>query len=84
MNSEFFVYVLRSVCNKHRYVGMTNNIDRRLNEHNSGKTRSIKAYRPWKMIYFEKYSTEAEAHKRELYFKSGVGREFLDRLNTDP
>ena len=41
----YFVYVLKSENNWRFYVGMTENIERRLTEHNSGKTKSTKGYR---------------------------------------
>ena len=56
---------------------MTENLERRLNEHNSGKMKSTKAFRPWKIVYFEEFETKQEARKRELYFKSAAGRKFL-------
>ena len=59
---------------------MTTDLARRLNEHNSGKTKSIKAYIPWKIIYTEEYDSEIEARKREKYLKSGSGREYLKQI----
>ncbi len=59
---------------------MTNNIVRRLKEHNSGVNRSTKAYHPFELIYSEEYESRIEARKREKYLKSGVGKEFLRSL----
>lgn len=59
---------------------MTNNLERRLYEHNLGKHKSTKPYRPWTLAYQEDFNTREEARKRELFFKSGEGREFLKRL----
>ena len=75
----FFVYVLYSVKFNRRYVGMTNNIDRRLNEHNNGRQRSTKAFKPWIIIHSEQFETRLEARKREVYLKSGIGREWLNK-----
>ena len=73
----YFTYVLRSLKDGRLYKGCTNDIDRRLAEHNAGHTKSTSGFRPWEVAYFEKFETEKEARKRELYFKTGAGREFL-------
>ena len=51
-------------------MGHTKDLDKRLNEHNQGRTRSTKSYKPWKLVYGEKYETKSEAYKRELEIKS--------------
>jgi putative endonuclease len=66
----FYVYILKSLSSARYYVGHTDKLDRRINEHNSGKTRSTKAYIPWKLVYTEKYDTRAEASNREKEIKS--------------
>jgi len=76
----FFVYVLYSEKAKRRYVGMSGDPDRRLLEHNGGHTQSTKAYRPWIKVYTESFETLIEAGNREKYLKSGIGREFLDKI----
>ena len=73
----FYAYVLKSEKTGHNYYGSTNDLDRRLKEHNFGHTKATKYIRPLKLVYFEKFDTLVEARKRELYFKSGRGREFL-------
>jgi putative endonuclease len=62
------------------YAGLTENIERRLNEHQPGKNRTTKAYRPFKLIYLESFSTRLAARAKEKYLKSGVGKEFLRKL----
>ena len=74
---EYFVYVLESEIDGRLYKGQTDNLHKRLLEHNSGKTKSTKGYKPWKLIYFEKFETREDALLREKYFKTGSGREFL-------
>ena len=56
---------------------MTENLERRIEEHNSGKTKSTKGYRPWKLFFFEELPSRIEARKREKYLKSGVGKEYI-------
>ncbi len=75
----FFVYALQSQMDGRLYVGFTQNLERRLKEHNSGKTRSTKGFRPWKLVYSECLPTRIEARQREKYLKGGSGKEFLKR-----
>ena len=77
---EYFVYVLESEIDGRLYKGQTTDISKRINEHNAGKTKSTKGYRPWKLVYFEKFETIKEAVLREKYLKSGIGREYLKAL----
>lgn len=73
----YYVYVLKSKNYNQIYIGFSDNSIRRLNEHNSGKTKSTKFYKPYKIIYQEKYKTRIEARKREKFLKSGCGREWI-------
>ncbi|MBK7183035.1 MAG: GIY-YIG nuclease family protein [Bacteroidetes bacterium] len=75
----YFVYILRSLKDGRFYKGMTSDIERRIYEHNSGQTKSTKAYLPWELVYSESHETREEARKRELYFKSGIGREVINK-----
>jgi len=49
----FYVYALRSLIKNYIYVGMTNDIERRVHEHNNGENSSTKAYKPFILIYAE-------------------------------
>ncbi|MFN5421864.1 MAG: GIY-YIG nuclease family protein [bacterium] len=71
------VYVIRSEKDGRYYVGMTKDLERRFQEHESGKTKSTKGFRPWKLIFTESFSSYAEARQREKYLKSGSGKEFI-------
>ena len=62
------------------YVGMTNNLERRIYEHNKGENRSTKAYKPFVLIFKEQFATRVEARKKEKYLKSGIGKEYLKSL----
>ena len=75
----YFVYVIQSKIDNRLYVGFTDNLERRIGEHNSGKTKSTKAYIPWELVYFESVENRIDARKREKYFKSGYGKEQLKR-----
>ena len=72
-----FVYAIYSLKDGRIYVGQTQNIEKRLKEHNSGQTISIRPYIPWKLFYQEVFENRIEARKREIYFKNGSGKEKL-------
>lgn len=74
---KYYTYVLRSRNYDKYYIGHTKSLIERLDQHNSGKTRSIRPYIPYELIYFEAYNSRDEAMAREKYLKSGIGREFL-------
>jgi len=60
---------------------MTNDLERRLKEHNNGENRSTKAYKPFKLIYSVEFPDRISARIKERYLKSGVGKEFLKTLS---
>ncbi|MDO8517862.1 MAG: GIY-YIG nuclease family protein [bacterium] len=76
----YWVYALKSNIQKYIYVGMTNDIDRRIAEHNAGRAKTTKPYAPFKLIYSETAGDRQSARKREKYLKSGIGKEFLKNL----
>ena len=78
----YYVYVLRSIKDKKRYIGMTADITRRFHEHNSGLVKSTKNRRPLKLIHTEEFETKIEAEQRELFYKTGKGREYLNNLGV--
>lgn len=71
------VYVLRSIKDKRTYVGSTDNFQRRLHQHNSGKVTSTKHRAPFQVLFTEEFEILEEARKRELWYKSGAGRRKL-------
>jgi putative endonuclease len=56
---------------------MSEDVNRKLKEHNSGKTKSTKGFAPWEIVFIEEYQTRVEARKREKWLKSGIGKEFI-------
>jgi len=77
----FTVYVLKSRKDGKRYIGFTSDLERRLSEHNSGMVKSTRNRKPFDLIYTETFTKKSEAMKREKFFKSGKGREFLNSIN---
>jgi putative endonuclease len=76
----YFVYALQSQKDARIYVGLTSDLEKRLTQHNNGKTKSTKFYIPWKIIYFEECIDRIEARNKEKYWKSGIGKEKLKRM----
>ncbi|NTW46344.1 MAG: GIY-YIG nuclease family protein [Candidatus Moranbacteria bacterium] len=80
----FYVYVLRSAQKKYHYIGSTEDLKRRFEEHNQGKTKSIRHLVPFELLYYEAYVTKGLARKRELELKNNSfkKKELFDRLET--
>ena len=57
--------------------------DKRLIQHNRGKTPSTKHWKPWKIIYRKLIGSRIQARKEEKYLKSGSGKEFLKSLQNE-
>ena len=76
----FYVYVLKSLKNGRFYTGSTNNIERRLFEHNNGQTKYTSLTTPFELVYKEEYKTKLEASRRERFLKTGKGREILKQI----
>ena len=72
-----YIYVLISKKDGKFYTGSTNDLKRRLDEHNAGKVESTKRRKPLKLIYYEACIDEKDARKREKYLKSGMGKKYI-------
>jgi putative endonuclease len=80
-----YVYVLRSIKDGRFYVGYTANLRRRLPEHNAGMVASTKHRTPFKLIYYEACTQQADALKRERYLKTTYGKRYIrGRVKSDP
>ena len=74
----YYVYVLISLKkNNWFYVGFTNDLKTRFEKHNSKLVKSTKFYAPFKLIYYEAYSSEKDARIREKNLKSHQQRDLL-------
>ena len=77
-----YVYVLQSLIDWYKYVGMTKNLENRLKQHNDWVAKATKWHKPYKVIYTECFETYKEAYHREKYFKTGKWREKLKLLTN--
>ena len=76
----YYVYILFSLKDKKFYIGFTNDLKRRLKEHNSGKNTSTKSRLPLKLIYYEAHLSKADAARRERYFKTTKGKSTIRQM----
>ncbi len=78
----YFVYIIQSSSTKKFYTGITNNIDRRLEEHNRINSNSVvsRGLTDFELVYTEEVCDRISARKLEKYLKSGAGREFRDEI----
>ena len=80
--NAYFVYTIKSKIDGRLYVGISENLEKRLIEHNKGQTKSTKAYRPWILVYKKFIGSRIEARKEEKRLKSGFGKEFLKNYSA--
>ena len=73
----YYVYVLKSEKSGRWYTGYTNNLRKRLSQHNLGQSNWTKGGVPWKLIYYEACLEENDAQAREKYLKTGAGKKYL-------
>lgn len=80
----FYTYVLKSQVDGKFYTGFTNNLKRRLSEHNKGLVSSTKRRIPFELVYYEACRNEKDAIVREKYLKTTYGHRYLkNRLKND-
>ena len=74
----FFVYIIYSKKVSKKYIGQTEDLSLRLEQHNSDYFQSYTNNKgPWELIHSECYATRSEALLREKYLKSGSGRDWI-------
>ena len=76
----FHCYVLRSEKTGRHYAGSCKNLSERLRRHNAGDSKATKHGVPWLLVHSEAFGSRSEAAQRERYFKTGRGRDHLEKL----
>jgi len=75
-----YVYILQSLKDtKQRYIGITTNLNKRLKDHNGGKSPHTVKFKPWSVIVAIRFSDNQKAEAFEAYLKSGSGHAFAKR-----
>lgn len=76
----YWVYILESIQDHRYYVGCTDNIIRRIGEHNRGSSKYTKSKGPWNLVYKEEFSDLGFARKREKQIKNWKKRSAIEKL----
>jgi putative endonuclease len=77
----YTVYILFSLSSGRTYTGYTNDIGRRLLEHNETESTGFtRRYRPWTVIHTEVFAKKDQAMAREKFYKSGIGRQLIKTI----
>jgi len=82
-NMRYYVYILKSEKNGKYYIGSTNDIERRMSEHNRGRTRSLVHLRPLRLVCAQGYTTSREARLIEQKLKRLKNKRILERIVQD-
>ena len=75
-----YVYLIESIsCPGKRYIGLTRSLDKRLKEHNAGKSPHTSKFIPWRVVVAIRFADDQKADAFESYLKSGSGHAFAKR-----
>ena len=81
----YFVYILQSKVDASFYIGYTENLERRVQQHNKGESAYTSRKMPWDIVYFEEFPEKSDAIKREKFLKAQKNKSFyqslIDRLD---
>jgi predicted GIY-YIG superfamily endonuclease len=75
----WYTYILLSKKDNKHYIGSTNDLTRRMNEHNSGCVQATKSRQPLELVSYIAVKTERQARDLELYLKTGSGFAFIKK-----
>lgn len=76
----FYVYILQSINNpEHFYTGYTEDLKKRLKDHNNGCSIHTSKFKPWDLYYYSAFNTKEKAESFEKFLKSGNGRIFCKK-----
>ena len=75
----YYVYILKSEKNKKYYTGVTNDLKRRIKEHNSGNSNFTSWSGPYNLIWYSAFISKEKAYKFETYLKSSSGFAFRNK-----
>jgi len=76
----YYVYILLNETKTRPYVGVAADVDKRLEDHNTGRVGSSRPYRPYKIINVESFATLSETRQKEKFYKSTTGRRRLREM----
>jgi putative endonuclease len=76
----YYVYILQSRKDKSLYIGYTTDLKKRFQQHNDGKSKATKPFRPYILIFYEAFLNRIDAKRREEYLKSGWGFRTIKKM----
>jgi len=84
----FYTYIIKSITSGRLYIGHTNNVERRLFEHNIGKSKSTRSKGPWELVLSRQFGTKSDSVLFELKLKKLKSKKYilenLDNLVLNP
>ena len=80
---KVFLYIIYSNSKDRYYVGHSDNLLRRIPEHNSGQCKSTKYGTPWELVYSKLFNSRSEAMKEEYKIKRMKSKKYIEKLITD-
>ncbi|MBT3227456.1 MAG: GIY-YIG nuclease family protein [Candidatus Marinimicrobia bacterium] len=75
----YYVYCIENVEKNYLYVGSTSNLSKRIEQHNTGRSKSTRPYMPLKLTAYIGVPTERQARRLEKYVKTGSGKAILKK-----
>ena len=79
----YYIYILQSLKNGGYYIGSTGDVFRRLDEHNAGKTKSLKYLRPLSLVFKQAFNSEVDARKVERHLKKMKNKNIIESIIKD-
>lgn len=76
----YYCYILRSNKDRKLYIGYSSDLKKRLKEHSAGVVVSTKTRMPLELIFYEAFKDQADAKRREKYFKTTKGKSSLRQM----
>lgn len=75
----YYVYQLKSELFDQTYTGFTKDLKKRVLDHNAGRSKHTRKYKPWRLVVYMGFHSEARARDFEKYLKTGSGIAFARR-----
>ena len=76
----YYIYILYSKSKNRYYVGHSDNLLRRIPEHNAARCKATKFGVPWILVFSKSFNSRAEAMKEEYGIKKMKSRKFIERF----
>jgi predicted GIY-YIG superfamily endonuclease len=77
---KYFLYILKSKRFERYYTGISKDVVKRLEFHNTKEKGFTSRYRPWELVYFKEYENKSDAMKSERIVKSWKSKVMIEKL----